>query len=238
MTTCHGSNDKYLAASEETICKALVKRCLVDGHPGSALDVGAGNSGAGRRILQHWNYTGIDSTLDAGGVDNGDGLGGLLLTRDILDPTYLAELGGKKFDLVLCKRVLCQMSADDVARAIAHISVLVRPGGHLIVCEPWRFQREALAAIRGLPDPESGGRGVDQGPMRTFFGAPIADLAVAPDYVLWTRYLYPLLHGSRAGHPADFLGYDDRARAVFPTFSPGAHRKHAFYRALLWKKTP
>jgi len=225
MTTCHGSNDKYLAAAEETICRSLVKRCYKDGHPGSALDVGAGDSGAGRRILKNWDYTGIDA-VPRENLNNEE----LVLHHDILDPAFLADLHGKKFDLVLCKRVLCQMSDDDVARAIAHISVIVRSKGHLLICEPWATQRAALSAVHPLPDPESGGLGVSQIPMRTFFGAPIADVAVAPDYTLWTRYLYPLLSG-------EFLKYDDPKRAVFPTFPASTHRQHAFYRVLLWKKT-
>lgn len=234
MTTCHGSNDKYLAAAEETVCRSLVKRCRTattgaTDFEGNALDVGAGNSGAGRRILEGWDYTGIDAVLETGLTD-GIERPGVHLKRDILDPAYLVELAGKKFDLVLCKRVLCQMSHDDVARAIAHISVLLRPDGHLLVCEPWHAQRGALYDVNPLPFPESGGLGVSQTPMRTFFGAPIADVAIAPDYVLWTRYLYPLLKG-------EFLAYDDAKRAVFPTFSIATHRKHAFYRCLLWKRS-
>lgn len=231
MTICHSSNDKYLAAAEETICHSLVKRCRIDGHPGVALDIGAGSSGAGRRILKNWDYTGIDAALDPGTINASEGdEGGLYLKRDILDPTFLADLHGKKFDLVLCKRSLCQMTPENVERAIAHISVLVRAGGHLLICEPWATQRAALCAVHPLPDPESGGTGVSQTPMRTFFGGPIADVAVAPDYVLWTRYLYPLLSG-------EFLAYDDAKRAVFPIFSASTHRQHAFYRVLLWKKT-
>lgn len=263
----HSPIDEFLALAEETVCRQLLVehvelKSFNDRLPGStelvwdeerrALDVGAGTSGAGVRILEGWNYRGVDFAVQVA-----DSLPDVDLQN--IQDWHWANARKGTFDLILCKNVLCQMTDAEVTTAVTNMYALLRHGGHLLVCEPWRAERNELCAARPLPDPESGVRGVPLEPFQLASGtgtpgyaAPeqfkpmmqrLADVPVAPDYVLWTRYMWPSAAGALGvwtNRPAeaDFLAYDDPRRFIYPAFPAEVRDRFAFYRARLWRKAP
>lgn len=250
MVRCHDCADTYLARAEEEVCRQILREHICDnrekeagydgdgrwserptGHHGRALDVGAGTSGAGRRILEGWEYHAVDFSVQVADSQPNVEL------QNIQDDRWAKRQAGQ-FDLVLAKRVLIQMSDSEVERATENMYDLLRPGGHLLCCEPWRAEREALCELRQLPDPESGGKGVPNGP---FLWPPygldqLVDTPVAPDYVLWTRAMWGILDPEARGQSNAHLAYDDPRRMLYPAFPPEVQQRFAFYRARLWRK--
>ncbi len=221
MTTCHNCDDAHLAAEEIKTCQKLIPRT-----PGRALDVGAGDSGAGREILRGYDYTGIDKA--------GPFVNQIVHQGDIFDdtPPWFAD---HLWDVVLVKRMLCQLSSEDM-ESVGTLWRLLKSGGHLLVCEPFREPRDRIQAARRasgphglLPRPKSGGNGIDDAPLEKAFGKPLVTRLVAPDYTIWTRLVAPMVLGRE-------LSYDEEFRMAYPTYPDEVRERYAFYRAKLYVK--
>jgi ubiquinone/menaquinone biosynthesis C-methylase UbiE len=206
---CHNCNDKFLAEWE--VIEAFDEVNQTKAHGMSALDIGCGDSGDGERIFRNHIYTGVDQTT---GTD-----------------ARCLPFMDSSFFFVLIKRMLCQHGYPDRKTMIREARRVCKPGGRIIICEPWAEEYGNMNKLRvqsglePLPKPESGGNFLE---LREFLGLEaLSDRAVATDYIYWTRYLYERLTGK-------MLAYDDTVRKAFPLVSSGADEFN-YYRVRSFK---
>jgi SAM-dependent methyltransferase len=231
--TSHAGEDALLAVAEIEICRRTISRAL--GGPLQAsdalLDVGCGSSGDGVEIAGKAQYHGIDA--------DGECLPFHMQSKRVnFHPVAWENTDGwpARSSVVLSKRMLCQQPEEDHFRAIRQMWRLVRPGGALLLCEPWKGHRDYLNAarlswgLRALPEPASGGHPIDLDTAYSATGQqPVVHEAVAPEYVVWTRLLSEVLTGKLPGYSA---GWPRRCPFVMDPL----YVKLAFYRAVAWVK--
>jgi ubiquinone/menaquinone biosynthesis C-methylase UbiE len=195
---CHNCSDKYLANGEVVAIQTWLQANVSHGH--TTLDVGCGDSKDGERIFGHHQYKGIDQTE---GVD-----------------AKLLPFEDRSFFLVLMKRILCQHGPVARKQIISEAKRVCKPGGYIIVCEPWLAEYGNLnrlrttAGLAPLPSPQSGGNFLEE---KEFLPLKrVADLPIESSYIYWTRFLYERITGK-------MLAYDDESRQIYPIIS-GANR--------------
>jgi len=232
--TSHACEDTLLAQAEIEACRRLIKRTL--GTPLSSgdilLDVGCGSSGDGLEIAGKARYVGLDRDQECVPFE-------LQSSRAAYHPVDIRETGswaGEKASVVLSKRMLCQIPQEEHAEVIRLMWRMVRPGGALVLCEPWARDRARLSAARvswglsPLPEPASGGRcpelNVATGAVGTWHWRAEP---VAPEYVVWTRLLSEVVTGR-------LPGYQEEWPRVPPFVLSPEYRKLAFYAAVSWLK--
>lgn len=130
--------------AEEEACQAALfwglRPPFREGHNRRrALDVEAGNSGAGARIL-----VGFDELVQIDSWFNGPGV----IPGDILRPSPSWGL----FDVVLCKKYLYQLHDEESQVAVQNMYNLLYPGGLLLLCEAWRIPGAEFCGAR-VPEP-------------------------------------------------------------------------------------
>jgi len=183
---CHNCQDQHLAEAEVDVIRHYLDRPLYK----RALDIGCGDSGAGQLIFEGNHYTGIDRLY-------GD------------DATAL-KFNDEGFDFVLLKRILCQHPPHTRAKIIAEAVRVCRPGGSIIICEPWSFEYAQLKALRikaglaPLPHPKSGGNLLTEGELNGHRLHKVADLPVASSYVYHTRFLHEMRTGNMLPYDAGY----------------------------------
>lgn len=224
MTICHSCCDRELAEAEIDVCQRLLTRALGGPLSGSehALDVGCGTSGAGRRILDPGRLRTCDTSPHISAY-YGD----------------LDEAPDDYFTAVLVKRVLCQHPTLEQPFLLAKAWEKVRPGGALVLCEPYAPARDACSKLReawGLSKlqwPRSGGYCVTDTTLATLPQVRASDI-VAPQYTAWTRLVYPVMARAGAGLECP---YDvELLRVPLVAIPEKLANKVAFYRAWAWKK--
>jgi len=189
---CHNCNDKDLAEKEVDIIREFIEE-LHPNHGLTALDIGCGDSEDGKFIFDDNHYMGIDETE---GID-----------------ARLLPFEERSFYYVLMKRILCQHGPVARKQIISEAKRVCKPGGYIIVCEPWLAEYGNLnrlrtsAGLAPLPAPESGGNFLEDKEFLPL--TQVADLPIDPSYVYWTRFLWERLTGK-------MLAYDDIARRTFP----------------------
>lgn len=228
--TSHACEDARLAEAEVDTCRRVIRRALGTSLKAgeSLLDVGCGSSGDGAAIASPASYLGIDR--DAAHMPQSTSSRHLYRRADLFDP------GLPQFTVVLAKRVLCQLPERRHPEALRSLWRRVTPGGLLTLCEPIAEVRSQLdsarlsCGLRALPEPASGGHPLWWAAARQELGEPLTQAAVAPEYVVWTRFLSEVVTGR-------LPGYDEGWARICPFSLTKPFLALGFYRAAAWLKS-
>jgi SAM-dependent methyltransferase len=117
--------------ARETIVVDVLRRVLppCDG-PRQILDVGCGDAVSFPALVEFGEVRGIE--MDEGMLDPDGPYRARIATRPLSDPIYDADAG--RYDLVTALDVIEHI--EDDRAAVAHMAVMLRPGGLLVVTVP------------------------------------------------------------------------------------------------------
>ena len=202
----YGCKDKYLHEQEWEEIRKLIWAYLPDDRPFSVLDVGC------RRVEDTEAALGpraIVTGVDADPISDRT----MRCTAADLPKVYPS----KKFNLVMCKRLLCNLPPDEQRSVVREMRRRTAEGGCTLLCEPDATCHSNVSQARyeaGMPAMcrPSFNHPVDLEGHATVFGrGSVVVRYVAPAYYYWTRFLLPFMLGKEISYEKEYL------RRAFPS---------------------